>query len=255
MPSPHGSRARAAGLAGDGACSKWWRLAARSDRWRRLRRTRPQPDRQPLRGHATNAAAGRARALPLPHRRVTAERARARRPPPGRLAPSGGTRPHGLEAPGPHARAHLDAAGRPAHARRLRRAPARRRPPRAHAAPHGHRLRPLAPDRRRAAPAGGDPRRAARRAGRLRRLPRPRVPTRYGDGFGAERGTARAPRAGHPRPRGHAGRRPARRRRDVARLPGRGRRPLHRHRRRRRPRLRLHAPQGRLDHRDARATW
>ena len=254
-PSPHGGRARAAGLAGDGACSERRRLV-------------PAP----------TGGAGYGTAVP----RLIASRfaVTPRTLTPGaprsfryridgsrrsvrvrvdlladRLAPPRRARPHGLEAHRPHARrarwtppagkltpgdyvARLHAVDR--RGRTLRRT--------------RHRLGPLAPDRRRAAAAG---------AGRPPAPVAPAVGTgvfpvqgayTYGDGFGADRGTATHRGQDILAAAGTPVVTPARRRRDLARLPGRRRRLLHRHPRRRRPRLRLHAPAGRLDHGAPRAT-
>ena len=67
----------------------------------------------------------------------------------------------------------------------------------------------------------------------------------WGDPFGAARGSV-THRGQDLLTAADADRHPARRRRVVARLPGRGRRQLRRRARRRRPRLRLHAPAERL---------
>ena len=170
---------------------------ARPDRGRGLRHRRPRPDRQPLQGrpahdHAraprsASATASTARARACASASSCCRSARA--VPPRASAWAG-------SAPGRTLTRTLDAARRQAHARRLRRAPARGRPPRPHAAPQRHRLGPLAPHGRR-----------TRAAARARRRPRPGRAGRSAAASSPSRArsptaTASASSAARPRHRG-----------------------------------------------------
>ena len=221
------------------------------------RATAPPPPASPPAASRSRRArsARRARALPLPHRRRAAQRARPRRP-----------ARRSARAARPHASAWAGSA-------RAARSSRTWTPPAGLLTPGDYVARLHAVDR-----SGRTLRRTATASGRSRLTvvaPPPPAPApvrrragRVGTGVFPVRGAytygdALRRRARH---RAHRGQdilaaegtpvaSPARRRRDVARLPGRGRRPLHRHPRRRRPRLRLHAPPGRLDHRAPRAPW
>ena len=191
----------------------------RTDRRRGLRHRRARAHRLALRGHPAHAPARRRGELPLPHRRRAAQRARAHRAAARRRPPPGRAHPHGLEAHRPHAHADVDAAAGRADARRLRRAPARRRP------------------RAAARCAAPRPPRAARASPSSRpRRPRPRGAARPRSAAASSRSAAPTPGATRSAPRaapsthrgqdlltagGHADRHAARGHRDLARLPGR----------------------------------